>query len=93
MTFTMSTGRPKAKYGQHLNDSLALLNFFYEWKQGSGPEGNEVLKNTRGIFFLPSVRPSFHLSILPFCFPRTGLILPIPGFSLQRAGMSLQGLG
>ena len=59
----MSTSHPNTKYGLHLNDTLALLNFFYEWKQGSGPEGNEVLKNTRGIFFLPSVRPSFLLSI------------------------------
>ena len=37
--FTMSTGRPKAKYGQHLNDTVALLNFFMNGSRAAAPKG------------------------------------------------------
>ena len=39
ITFTMSTGRPKAKYGQHLNDTVALLNLFMNGSRAVAPKG------------------------------------------------------
>ena len=47
-----------------------------EGKQGSGPEGVRVLKNTGGL----PVCPSIHLSIRPY-------IPPLPGLNLAQRGL------